>query len=166
MTTVLETCGIQPQAGGGAELLLPLSFFDMTWLHFNPIRRLIFYNHQCSEAEFSNSIVPNLKHSLSLTLKHYLPVAANLLYPFDTETSKPVFRYISGDSVPLTIAVSSLDFDELVANHARESDQFYDLLPPTVALAVEENYQIAPATRREIDRRFHEGVGYDQQIRR
>ncbi|XP_047943952.1 malonyl-coenzyme:anthocyanin 5-O-glucoside-6'''-O-malonyltransferase-like [Salvia hispanica] len=149
MTTVLETYRIQPPAGVAAELFLPLSFFDMTWLHFSPIRRLIFYNHPCSEAEFSNTIVPNLKHSLSLTLKHYIPVVANLLYPLNTEASKPVFRYISGNSIPLTIAVSSLDFDELVANHARESDQFYDLLPPpapapSTLLADEENYQIAP----------------------
>ncbi|KAG6382404.1 hypothetical protein SASPL_157934 [Salvia splendens] len=99
------------------ELFLPLFFFDMTWLHFNPIRRVIFYNHPCSEAEFFNTIVPNLKH--------YLPVATNLLYPLHTDASKPAFRYISGDFIPLTIAVSSLDFDELVANNAKESDQLY-----------------------------------------
>ncbi|XP_047940866.1 malonyl-coenzyme:anthocyanin 5-O-glucoside-6'''-O-malonyltransferase-like [Salvia hispanica] len=144
MTTMIETCRIPPQQGSAAELFLPLSYFDMMWLHFNHTRRLVFYNHPCSEAEFSNTIVPNLKHSLSLTLKHFLLVAANLLYPLDTDASKPVFRYISGDSVPLTIAVSGLDFDELVANHARESDQFYDLLPWMPKMAEEENYQIVP----------------------
>ncbi|XP_041995979.1 malonyl-coenzyme:anthocyanin 5-O-glucoside-6'''-O-malonyltransferase-like [Salvia splendens] len=142
MTTMIETCRIPPPQGAAAELFLSLSFFDMMWLHFNTTRRLIFYSHTCSEAEFSNNIVPNLKHSLSLTLKHYLPVAGNLLYPLDTDASKPVFRYISVDSVSLTIAVSGLDFDELVANHARESDQFYDLLPRTPNVADEENYQI------------------------
>ncbi|KAG6382397.1 hypothetical protein SASPL_157927 [Salvia splendens] len=144
MTTMIETCRIPPPQGAAAELFLSLSFFDMMWLHFNTTRRLIFYSHTCSEAEFSNNIVPNLKHSLSLTLKHYLPVAGNLLYPLDTDASKPVFRYISVDSVSLTIAVSGLDFDELVANHARESDQFYDLLPRTPKVADVENYQIAP----------------------
>ncbi|KAG6419522.1 hypothetical protein SASPL_121744 [Salvia splendens] len=144
MTTVLETCRIPPPQGGAAELFLPLSFFDMMWLHFNTTRRLIFYRHPCSEVEFSNTIVPNLKHTLSLTLQHYLPVAGNLLYPLHTDASKPVYRYISGDSVSLTIAVSGLDFEELVANHARESDQFYDLLPRTPKMAEEENYQIVP----------------------
>ncbi|XP_041995982.1 malonyl-coenzyme:anthocyanin 5-O-glucoside-6'''-O-malonyltransferase-like [Salvia splendens] len=144
MTTVIETCRIPPSQGAAAELFLPLSFYDMTWLHFNHTRRLVFYNHPCSEAEFSNTIVPNLKHSLSLALKHYLPVAGNLLYPSDTDTDKPAFRYISGDSVPLTIAVSGLDYNELVANHAREADQFYDLLPRTPAMSEEENYKIIP----------------------
>ncbi|XP_047941850.1 malonyl-coenzyme:anthocyanin 5-O-glucoside-6'''-O-malonyltransferase-like [Salvia hispanica] len=144
MTTVIETCRIPPPQGAAAELFLPLSFFDMMWLHFNTTRRLIFYNHPCSEAEFFNTIVPNLKHSLSLTLKHYLLVASNLLYPLDTDASKPVFRYISGDSVSLSIAASALDFEELVANHARESDQFYDLLPRMLKMAEEENYQIVP----------------------
>ncbi|XP_047941849.1 malonyl-coenzyme:anthocyanin 5-O-glucoside-6'''-O-malonyltransferase-like [Salvia hispanica] len=144
MTTVIETCRILPSQGGAAELFLPLSFFDMYWLHFNHTRRLIFYSHPCSESEFSNTIVPNLKHSLSLALKHYLLVAANLLYPLHTDVSKPVFRYVSGDSVSLTIAVSGLDFEELVADHARESDQFYDLLPRTPAMSEDENYKIIP----------------------
>ncbi|XP_042067481.1 malonyl-coenzyme:anthocyanin 5-O-glucoside-6'''-O-malonyltransferase-like [Salvia splendens] len=143
MTTVIETCRIPPSQGSAAELFLPLSFFDMTWLHLNHTRRLIFYSHPCSQAEFFNTIVPNLKHSLSLTLKHYLLVAANLLYPLDT-VSKPVFRYISGDSVSLMIAVSGLDFEELVADHARESDQFYDLLPRMPNMSEEENYKIIP----------------------
>ncbi|XP_047940887.1 malonyl-coenzyme:anthocyanin 5-O-glucoside-6'''-O-malonyltransferase-like [Salvia hispanica] len=144
MTTVIENCRIPPPQGVAAELFLQLSFFDMTWLHFNTTRRLIFYNHPCSEAEFFNTIVPNLKHSLSLTLKHFLPLAGNLLYPSEPDTEKPVFRYISGDSVSLTVAVSCLDFEELVANHARESDQFYDLLPRTPKMAEEEDYQIVP----------------------
>ncbi|XP_057792478.1 malonyl-coenzyme:anthocyanin 5-O-glucoside-6'''-O-malonyltransferase-like [Salvia miltiorrhiza] len=143
-TTVLETCGIPPPPGAAAELTVPLCFFDIIWLHFHPIRRLIFYDHPCSEAEFSNTVVPNLKHSLSLTLKHYLPVAANLLYPLDAEKSQPVIRYVSGDTVPLTVAVSGRDFDELVASHARESDQFYDFLPAMPPFTEEENYKIAP----------------------
>ncbi|XP_057792479.1 malonyl-coenzyme:anthocyanin 5-O-glucoside-6'''-O-malonyltransferase-like [Salvia miltiorrhiza] len=146
MTTVLETCGIPPPPGAAAELTLPLTFLDMFWLHFQPIRRLIFYNHPCSEAEFSNTVVPNLKHSLSLTLKHYLPVAGNLLYPLDAEKSQPVIRYVSGDSVPLTVAISGHDFDELVGSHARESDQFYDFLPPMPPWTEEENYKITPLT--------------------
>ncbi|KAL1560723.1 malonyl-coenzyme:anthocyanin 5-O-glucoside-6'''-O-malonyltransferase-like [Salvia divinorum] len=144
MTTVIETCRIPPPQGVAVELFLPLSFFDMTWLHSNPMYVLNFYNHPCSEAEFFNTIVPNLKHSLSLTLKHYLPVAGNLLYPLDTDALKPVLRYISGDTVALTVAVSGLDFDELVANHPREADQFYDHLQPPAPLIEQEDYKIAP----------------------
>ncbi|KAG6382400.1 hypothetical protein SASPL_157930 [Salvia splendens] len=44
----------------------------------------------------------------------------------------------------LTIAISGLDFDQLVADHAREFNQFYDLLPRTPAMSEEENYKIIP----------------------
>ncbi|KAL1560720.1 malonyl-coenzyme:anthocyanin 5-O-glucoside-6'''-O-malonyltransferase-like [Salvia divinorum] len=133
MTTVLETCRIPPPPSAAAELSLPLSYLDVTWVHFIPIRRLIFYDHPCSESEFLNTIVPQLKQSLSLTLKHYLPVAGNLLYPSDT-ARKPIIRYVAGDSVPLTIAVSDNDFEHLTANYPRDADQFYDympMIPPT-----------------------------------
>ncbi|KAG6419520.1 hypothetical protein SASPL_121742 [Salvia splendens] len=133
MTTVLETCRIPPAPGAAAELSLPLSYLDVTWIHFTPIRRLIFYAHPFSQFEFLNTTIPHLKQSLSLTLKHYLPVAGNLLYPSDT-AQKPAIRYVAGDSVPLTIAVSTNDFDHLTANHPRDADQFYDyipLMPPT-----------------------------------
>ncbi|XP_057793358.1 malonyl-coenzyme:anthocyanin 5-O-glucoside-6'''-O-malonyltransferase-like [Salvia miltiorrhiza] len=130
MTTVLETCRIPPAPGGAAELSLPLTYLDVTWIHFQPIRRLLFYDHPCSKPQFLSTIVPHLKQSLSLTLKHYLPVAGSLLYPSDTAAQKPVIRYVAGDSVPLTIAVSTNDLDHLTGNHPRDADQFYDFVPP------------------------------------
>ncbi|XP_047950600.1 malonyl-coenzyme:anthocyanin 5-O-glucoside-6'''-O-malonyltransferase-like [Salvia hispanica] len=143
-TTVLEITGIPPPPGSTAELTLPLCFFDIVWLPFHPIRRLIFYNHPCTEAEFSSTIVPNLKHSLSRTLQHFTPVAGNLLFPLDTEKSRPFIRYVPGDAAPLTIAVSLCDFDEVTGSHARDSDQFYDFTPRMPPFVEEENYKIAP----------------------
>ncbi|KAL8031434.1 hypothetical protein ABFX02_13G024200 [Erythranthe guttata] len=130
-TTLLETCRIQPPAAGAAaaELELPLSFFDVLWLHFHPIRRLLFYEYSGSESHFSETLIPKLKESLSHTLKHYLPVAANLLYPINTDDQKPVLRYAAGDSVSMKIAVSGGNFDDLVGNHPRDADQFYDFVP-------------------------------------
>ncbi|KAG6416927.1 hypothetical protein SASPL_124368 [Salvia splendens] len=107
-------------------------FFDIFWIHFHPIRRLLFYNHPCSEAEFSNTILPNLKHTLSLTLQHFLPVAGNLLYPLHTGNFRPLIRYVSGR-----------DFDELTGSHIRESD----LLPHA---AEEGNYKIAPLAAMQV----------------
>ncbi|GFP89539.1 malonyl-coenzyme:anthocyanin 5-o-glucoside-6'''-o-malonyltransferase, partial [Phtheirospermum japonicum] len=99
---------------------------DIPWLHFHPIRRLLFYNYPCSNAHFFETIVPELKQSLSLTLKHYLPLSGKLIYPLNTN-EKPVFRYEPGDSVSLTVAVSSHDFDELVGNQARDAE--YQAVP-------------------------------------
>ncbi|KAG6419525.1 hypothetical protein SASPL_121747 [Salvia splendens] len=136
MTTVLETCGISPPPGSTSDLSLPLCFFDIIWIHYHPIRRLLFYNHPCSEAEFSNTIVPNLKH--------FLPVAGNLLYHLDNDKSRPLIRYVSGDSTSLTVAVSGRNFDDLTGSHIKESDQFYDLLPPLPSATDDGNYKIAP----------------------
>ncbi|XP_051141309.1 malonyl-coenzyme:anthocyanin 5-O-glucoside-6'''-O-malonyltransferase-like [Andrographis paniculata] len=146
-TKVLETCRISPPAGG--EISVPLSFFDLPWIHFHPIRRLLFYEYPpppaCSDSDslFFETIVPQLKRSLSLTLARYLPVAGNLVYPDpdpdpdpDVKVKKPIIRYVAGDSVSLTVAESTCDFDELVGNCARDADQFYDFvpqLPPPVA---------------------------------
>ncbi|KAH6816808.1 hypothetical protein C2S51_000001 [Perilla frutescens var. frutescens] len=45
------------------------------------------------------------------------------------------------DSVPLTITVSGRDFDDLTGDHARDSDQFYDFMPPLIE---EAEYKIVP----------------------
>nr|URM60597.1 malonyltransferase [Cistanche tubulosa] len=143
-TTLLETCRVPPPAGAAAVLSVPLSFFDFIWIHFHPIRRLLFYSYpNCSRPYFLETLAPQLKQSLSLALKHYLPLSGNLLYPSNTE-QKPVFRYVDGDSVSLTVAESVRDFDELVGNHARSADQFYDFVPEMPQVKDEPEYKIVP----------------------
>ncbi|KAK6134766.1 hypothetical protein DH2020_031500 [Rehmannia glutinosa] len=146
MATLLETCGISPPTGNTADqLTVPLTFFDIPWMNFHPIRHLLFYDYPCSKAYFLETLVPKLKQSLSLTLKHYLPLSGNLLYPLNTVDEKPVFRYVAGDSVSLAIAESNNDFDELVGNLARDADQFYDFVPELPPVKLDEsNYQTVP----------------------
>lgn len=136
-TKLLESCRIPPVAAGEPRVL-PLSFLDMMWLHSDPICRVLFYEHgaNSSEAYFLETLVPKLKQSLSLTLKHYPPVAANLV--FSDQDTRPFIRYVPGDSVSLNIALSSRDFGELVANDARDCDQFYDFVPEIRALKQDE----------------------------
>ncbi|XP_057793360.1 malonyl-coenzyme:anthocyanin 5-O-glucoside-6'''-O-malonyltransferase-like [Salvia miltiorrhiza] len=143
-TTLLQTYRVSPPPAHGGELTLPLTFFDMWWVHFHPIRRVLFYDHPCSASDFHNAVVPNLKQSLSLTLRHFLPAAGNLLYPNDTHKNKPLIRYAAGDSVQLTIAESGLDFDELTASCARDSDQFYDFVPELPPVRDDGDYKLAP----------------------
>ncbi|KAK6157221.1 hypothetical protein DH2020_011469 [Rehmannia glutinosa] len=146
MVTLLETCQIQPPPAGDAsdQLTVPLTFLDMRWIHFHPIRCLLFYDYPCSKECFLETLVPKLKHSLSVALKHYLPLAGNMVYPLNTD-EKPVLRYVAGDSVSLTIAESNNDFDELISNHARDADQFYDYVPELPPVKLDEsNYQTIP----------------------
>ncbi|KAL3624765.1 hypothetical protein CASFOL_031433 [Castilleja foliolosa] len=128
MTSLIESCRISPSSGTVADQSLPLTFFDIVWLHFHPCGRLFFHEFPYSKPFFLDTLVPKLKHSLSQTLKHYFPLAGNLVYPLDTD-KKPSLRYLAGDSVPLTIFESTNDFDNLVANRARDADAFYDYIP-------------------------------------
>ncbi|XP_022878609.1 malonyl-coenzyme:anthocyanin 5-O-glucoside-6'''-O-malonyltransferase-like [Olea europaea var. sylvestris] len=140
MATQIEHCEIQPSPGDVNELTLPLTFFDLPWLYFHPIQRLLFYESPCSKAYFFETIVPNLKESLSLTLEHYIPLAGNILCPLNNE--KPVLRYMVEDSVPLIIAESNENFNNLTANYARDTDQFYPSVPQLPPPKEEAEYKI------------------------
>ncbi|KAK6153301.1 hypothetical protein DH2020_012940 [Rehmannia glutinosa] len=126
--TIVEKCQVQPSPGAVNEQLLPLVHFDIPWLPFHLVQNLFFYSFQCSESHFLDTIVPNLKNSLSLTLKHFPPLSGNIVFPLDSG-NLPVSHYVAGDSASLTITVSSADFDNLTGNHSRDSDEFYDFVP-------------------------------------
>ncbi|KAH6764651.1 hypothetical protein C2S51_015900 [Perilla frutescens var. frutescens] len=127
-TTVIEICRVAPPPGAVAEQSVPLTFFDMMWLHFHPVAQLLFYEFPCSNPHFSETIVPKLKQSLSKTLKHFFPLSCNLIYPLSPD-KMPEFRYLSGDSVSFTIAESSYDFEDLVGNRADSADRLYSFVP-------------------------------------
>lgn len=127
LLTVLEQSHVSPPPATLDEKVLPLTFFDFLWLTQPPIHNLFFYKFSIDETEFIETIVPSLKHSLSITLQHFYPFAGNLiLFP---DNKKPEIRYVEGDFVTVTFAKSSLDFKELIGNHLRDCDQFYDLIP-------------------------------------
>lgn len=143
MTTQLEHCEILPAPGEVThELTLPLTFFDIPWLYFHPIQRLLFYEFPFSKTYFLETIVPNLKDSLSFTLKHYIPLASNIVYPASNE--KPFFRHVMGDSLSVTIAESNENFDYLIANYARDADQFYPFVPQLPPPKEEPGYKTFP----------------------
>ncbi|XP_047975666.1 phenolic glucoside malonyltransferase 1-like [Salvia hispanica] len=127
--SILRRCSVAP-ASDAPEQRLPLTYFDILWIFFHPIKRLLFYKHPCSAADFTETIAPNLESSLSQTLRHYLPLAGNLLCPLDS--GMPELRYFSGDSVAVTFAESNgdpADFDYLTGNQPREADDFYLFVP-------------------------------------
>lgn len=133
MLTVLEDCQISPPSDTVGERSLPLTFFDMIWLQFFPINQLFFYEFPHSKTHFVEKIIPNLKQSLSITLQHFFPFASNLiLFPNQDHSGfarKPEIRHVEGDSVSVTFAESSLDFNYLVGNHPRECNKFHPLVP-------------------------------------
>ncbi|KAK8487474.1 hypothetical protein V6N13_025256 [Hibiscus sabdariffa] len=106
---------------------LPLTFFDIHWLGSLPMQRLFFYDfpHTCSH--FIQTLLPNLKSSLSLALQHFFPLAGNLVLP--PPPQMPYIRIGHGDSVRFIAKESTGDFGHLIGDHARHSEEFQALLP-------------------------------------
>ncbi|KAI3728703.1 hypothetical protein L6452_17344 [Arctium lappa] len=128
--TIIEHSQISPPLATVGPRSLPLTFFDITWLLFPPVRHIFFYHFPHSKSHFIQTILPNLKHSLSLTLQHFFPFVRKLIVFNDSgEIRKPEIRHLEGDSLALTIAEFDLDFDHLIAHHPRKCEYFYPLVP-------------------------------------
>ncbi|XP_062106488.1 phenolic glucoside malonyltransferase 1-like [Humulus lupulus] len=107
---------------------LPLTFFDMIWFKFSPSERLFFYSlPEITKHAFLDSLLPKLKHSLSLTLQYFLPLAGKLTWPQDSP--KPIVLYAPGDVVSVSVAESDADFDLLASNHAFQASAVRPLVP-------------------------------------
>ncbi|KAL3644164.1 hypothetical protein CASFOL_012096 [Castilleja foliolosa] len=142
-TKIVEQCRVAPPSGAPAEQLLKLVHMDMPPLCVpNSVKTLFFYKLRCSESHFMDIIVPSLKNSLSLTLKHFPPLAGKIL--IDNNSGMPVSQYVDGqDSLSLTIAVSYADFLSLTGYHPRDAAQLHgfapdlsDIFTPTTKLSV------------------------------
>ncbi|KAK1388944.1 putative anthocyanin acyltransferase [Heracleum sosnowskyi] len=128
--TILEQCGVTPPPDAVPVTSLPLHFFDLIWLTFHPLGRVMFYDFPYSTSHFIQHILPNLKTSLSLALKHFTPLAGNLITPSDTNSNTDYqIRYLDGDSVSVTFAECTGDLNQFLGNHVRDAK----ILDPLVA---------------------------------
>jgi hypothetical protein len=128
---VVEVCNVEPfdeptKHSQSAPTSLPLTFFDLLWLRFPPVEYLYFYELTKSTTFFYETLLPNLKHSLSLTLQHFLPLAGNITWPIDS--SKPIINYVRGDSVSFTVVESKSSFKDISSHHC-EASQRHHLIP-------------------------------------
>ncbi|KAK7316293.1 hypothetical protein VNO77_35221 [Canavalia gladiata] len=124
---VHQVCSISPPQGT-APISLPFTFHDALWLRFPPVERLFFYPfpNSTNPSFFFDSILPNLKHSLSLTLQHFLPLAATITWPL--HLPYPLITYTPNDTVSFTIAESTANFNRLCSNLC-EAEQRQHLIP-------------------------------------
>ncbi|KAL4573057.1 hypothetical protein LXL04_019850 [Taraxacum kok-saghyz] len=126
--TILEESQVSPPPTTVSNRSLPLTFFDFLWLTSPPVNTVFFYELPITKTEFTKTIVPKLKTSLSITLQHFFPFVGNLII-FPSPDKKPEIRYVEGDSVKVTFAECNLDFNDLTGNHPRDCDKFYHLVP-------------------------------------
>ncbi|CAN0896957.1 Coumaroyl-CoA:anthocyanidin 3-O-glucoside-6''-O-coumaroyltransferase 2 [Linum grandiflorum] len=114
---------------------LPLTFLDYPWLLCRPMQRLFFYDFPHPTHHFTGTILPELKLSLSAALRHFFPLAGRLVSPPPPHLPHLLYDP-SNSSVPLTVAESTADFDQIVssgaARDATELRPFVPKLPDSV----------------------------------
>ncbi|KFK42738.1 hypothetical protein AALP_AA1G033400 [Arabis alpina] len=126
---IIETSHISPPNGTVPSNTLSLTFFDAPWLTLPLGESLFFFPYQNLTDHFLKDFVPNLKHSLSLTLQHFFPYSGNLIIP--PRPDPPYLRYTDGeDSLAFTVAESvETDFDYLKTDSTKDITVLHDLLP-------------------------------------
>ncbi|KAI8028700.1 Phenolic glucoside malonyltransferase 2 [Camellia lanceoleosa] len=125
---VVEVCRVTPIPSTATSTSLHLTFFDVFWLRVSPIQCLFFYETSHPSTTFLEEVLPKLKHSLSLTLHHYLPLAGNLTWLPDSD--KPITQYVErDDALSLTIAESEADFYYLSSNSSRKFKEIQPFVP-------------------------------------
>lgn len=110
------------------SISLPLTFLDIPLAGPIYVKRQFFYHFSHSTDYVYKTTLPSLKHSLSLTLQHFFPLAGNLVSP--PPPDKPFIIYTQKDSVVFTIFETSADFNHLSANnHPKNISDFNHLVP-------------------------------------
>ncbi|KAM0945070.1 putative isoflavone-7-O-beta-glucoside 6''-O-malonyltransferase [Dioscorea sansibarensis] len=107
---------------------LPLTFFDLVYLHAGPVHRLFFFSFPYSTSHFLSSCLPSLLSSLSHSLHLFPPLSSHL------SLSSTPLQFISTptDSIPFTISKFTGDpneFHRLISNHPKRCSLFKPLLP-------------------------------------
>ncbi|CAL9051664.1 unnamed protein product [Musa banksii] len=73
-----------------AESTLPLTFFDLAWVNAGAVERVFFYHIPHSTSDFFDSILPDLKSSLSLALQQFYRLAGKICHPLDKISPAPM----------------------------------------------------------------------------
>ncbi|XVE49831.1 hypothetical protein DITRI_Ditri01bG0113600 [Diplodiscus trichospermus] len=129
---ILDNIHVSAPAGSVPATTLPLTYLDIPWFPSAPMQSLFFYEYPHPTSHFMETTLPTLKHSLSLALQYFFPLAAKLMCP--PPPVKPYILYNDGDFVLLTIAQSTADINHLKANYPRDIKllhPFVSQLPPS-----------------------------------
>ncbi|KAJ6364633.1 hypothetical protein OIU76_029570 [Salix suchowensis] len=135
--TIIDVCHVPPFSNSSrstpTELSLPLNFSDIFNLKFPPVQSIFFYKlGESTTTFFKTVILPRIKHSLSITLFHFLPLAGHLSWP--QNSAKPIVIYnTANDGVLLTVAVSDEDLDHLYSDIRYASESHPYLSPLSVS---------------------------------
>ncbi|KAE8662176.1 HXXXD-type acyl-transferase family protein, putative isoform 2 [Hibiscus syriacus] len=141
---VLDRLQVSPPRGSVSTISVPLTHFDISWLSCAKVQRLFFYEFPHPASHFTEATLPMLQRSLSLTLQHFYPFAANIMCP--RLPGKPYIHYKEGDSVSFTVAESDADFNNVIADYPRSVKLLHPFIPqlPSVARVTEDCVRVIP----------------------
>ncbi|XP_009105714.1 phenolic glucoside malonyltransferase 2-like [Brassica rapa] len=110
------------------SLAIPLNFFDLPWLVFQPAKRVFFYRLiESTREHFHSFILPKLKLSLSLVLRDYLPLCGRITW--ELNEPKPSIVVSQNDAILVTIAETDADFSLLSGYGQRPASELHTLIP-------------------------------------
>ncbi|KAL5861218.1 hypothetical protein ACOSQ3_002528 [Xanthoceras sorbifolium] len=141
---VIDQSQVAPPPGSVSTTTVPLTFFDILWLSCNTMQRIFFYELPYPALHYTQTVLPRLKESLSLTLRHFFPFAAKLMCP--PPPHQPYIVYNEGDAVQVTVAESDADLlNHFVGNHARDVKTLKSFFPELSFVSLASNdTQVAP----------------------
>ncbi|KAH0707232.1 hypothetical protein KY290_010331 [Solanum tuberosum] len=156
MASMIEQFQVAPPPCSAAELTLRLTYFDHTWLSFGRNRRILFYNLSMSKPDFVQTIIPSLKHSLSLALKHYTILAGNLVCPLINSSGYPELRYKTGDFVSVIFSkTTAMDFNYLIAigfsNHHDACDNWFKEFNTIESVSIDNGGSMSVSKSKDLD---------------
>ncbi|MED6187162.1 hypothetical protein PIB30_073845 [Stylosanthes scabra] len=127
---VIEQCQVGPPPGSvPSPTSVPLSFFDLPFF-CTPItcKRIFFYDFPYPTTHLLQKVLPNLKQSLSLTLKHFFPFSSKIVFPPKPQT--PHILYSEGDTLTFIVAESTtVNLHNLVSDTPRDVTCFHPFVP-------------------------------------
>ncbi|KAJ1422666.1 Transferase [Sesbania bispinosa] len=125
---VIENCQISPPPASVPSSSLPLNYLDFPFFYCAPVKQIFFYDFPHPTQHFLQTVLPILKHSLSLTLQHFFPFAAKLVFP--PVPNLPHILYSEGDSVSFSVSESTTHhFTHLLSNTPREITHEHPFIP-------------------------------------
>ncbi|XP_066309425.1 LOW QUALITY PROTEIN: malonyl-CoA:anthocyanidin 5-O-glucoside-6''-O-malonyltransferase-like [Miscanthus floridulus] len=118
-----------PPSPSPPETSLPLTYFDIFWLHSPPVERLLFYR-LAPDADVA-TIISNLRGSLHQAVRAFYPLAGRIRLTPGTSDRYELHDQ-PGDAVTFTVAEyddADADIDGLTTDEPREVAKIATLVP-------------------------------------
>ncbi|KAG2650817.1 anthocyanidin 3-O-glucoside 6''-O-acyltransferase-like [Panicum virgatum] len=121
---VLHTALVAPAAPALPPRSIPLTFFDVKWLHFPPVERVFLYRLP-PDADVA-AVLSALRTSLSRALCAFYPLAGHVRLAH----KRHEILYRPGDAVRFTTAEYDVDVDDLASDDPVRVATVAPLVPP------------------------------------